>query len=333
VEQWLKSGGIQAKPASEPSVAKSASQPSVTALRLRPSQSALSERHRTYVGAAGISEESDERRRKKPSGLQAKLKVNPPGDIYEQEADRIAHSVLSKPAPSFVSEASPRIQRFADRASVRTNAAPASVSAALTGSGSPLNPALRQDMERRFGHDFSRVRVHTDTVAGQSADEVNALAYTVGRSIVFGAGRFAPETLEGRRLLAHELTHVVQQGPSASNSHPIAGRILHPSTGVLQRDRKDEGNDPWDNLDPSDRKEVEELYEALTRRHPFLREDLATTVTAITGGLMEDARTVRPDCPLELSILLSSALSARIEERPRDIDAFLAALEGVPMGS
>jgi hypothetical protein len=169
--------------------------------------------------------------------------------------------VLSKPEKLRASEASPRIQRFADHSSVGTNAAPASVSAALTGSGSPLNPALRQDMERRFGHDFSRVRVHTDTVAGHSADEVNALAYTVGPDIVFGAGRFAPETQEGRRLLAHELTHVVQQGPSASNSHPIDGRILHPSTGVLQRDRKDEGNDPWDNLDPSDRKEVEELYE------------------------------------------------------------------------
>ena len=261
VEQLLKSGVIQAKPASEPPVAKSVFQPSVTALQLRPSQSALLERQRTCGGAVGISEEFDKRGRKERSGPQAKLKVNTPGDIYEQEADRVAHSVLSKPAPSLVSEAAPRIQRFADRASVGTHAAPASVSAALAGSGSPLNPALRQDMERRFGHDFSRVRVHTDSVADQSADEVNALAYTVGRNIVFGAGRFAPETQEGRRLLAHELTHVVQQGSSASNSHPIAGRIHQPSTGVLQRDRKDEGKDPWDNLDPSDRQEVEELYE------------------------------------------------------------------------
>ena len=116
-------------------------------------------------------------------------------------------------------------------------------------------------MEQRFGHDFSRVRVHSDTVASQSADQMNALAYTVGRNIVFGAGRFAPETQEGRRLLAHELTHVVQQGAPATNSQPLAGRIHHVSAGVLQRDRKEEGRDPWDNLDPSDRMEVEELYE------------------------------------------------------------------------
>lgn len=62
-----------------------------------------------------------------------------------------------------------------------------------------------------MGQDFSRVRFHTDASAQQSADEVNARAYTVGHHIVFGAGRFAPETREGRRLLAHELTHVVQQ--------------------------------------------------------------------------------------------------------------------------
>ena len=66
-------------------------------------------------------------------------------------------------------------------------------------------------MEQRFGHDFSRVRVHSGAAAEQSARDVNANAYTVGHNIVFGAGRFAPGTHEGRRLIAHELTHVVQQ--------------------------------------------------------------------------------------------------------------------------
>jgi Domain of unknown function (DUF4157) len=66
-------------------------------------------------------------------------------------------------------------------------------------------------MEPRFGHDFSKVRVHTDAEAAESAQAVNALAYTVGRDVVFGAGQYAPQTSEGRRLLAHELTHVVQQ--------------------------------------------------------------------------------------------------------------------------
>jgi Domain of unknown function (DUF4157) len=256
VGQLLRSAVIQAKLASGPSVAK----PSVTASQLPPSQSEKLERKCACGGAAGMSGECDACRRKR-SDLQTKLKVSTPGDIHEHEAERVADSVLSKPVKPLLNRASAQIQRFADAASVGTKAVPASVSAALASSASPLNPVLRDDMERRFGHDFSRVRVHTDSVAGQSADDVNALAYTVGRNIVFGAGRFAPETQEGRRLLAHELTHVVQQGSAAPNSHSIAGRLHHLPAGILQRDRKEEGKDPWDNLDASDRKEVEELYE------------------------------------------------------------------------
>jgi hypothetical protein len=80
----------------------------------------------------------------------------------------------------------------------------------------PLTLALRQDMEQRFGHDFSRVQVHSGVAAEQSARDVNAYAYTVGHKIVFGAGRYAPATQEGRRLIAHELTHVVQQSAQGS---------------------------------------------------------------------------------------------------------------------
>jgi hypothetical protein len=72
-------------------------------------------------------------------------------------------------------------------------------------------------MESSFGADFSHVRVHRDERAAQSAEAVNALAYTVGRDVVFGAGQYAPETVKGRSLLAHELTHVVQQGDSTSS--------------------------------------------------------------------------------------------------------------------
>ena len=89
---------------------------------------------------------------------------------------------------------------------------PPIVHAVLRGSGQPLDGATRAFMEPRFGHDFSAVRVHTDAQAAQSAAAVNALAYTVGRAVVFGAGQFAPGTTAGRRLLAHELTHTVQQG-------------------------------------------------------------------------------------------------------------------------
>ena len=80
-------------------------------------------------------------------------------------------------------------------------------------------------MEPRFGHDFADVRVHTDGDAAQSACDVNANAYTVGHDIVFGANRFAPGTSYGRRLLAHELTHVVQSDAVASNPIPSSSSV------------------------------------------------------------------------------------------------------------
>ncbi len=88
---------------------------------------------------------------------------------------------------------------------------PLSVNQALRSPGQPLDSATLSFMDSRFGHDFSEVRVHSGGAAEQSAKEFNANAYTVGHDIVFGAGRFAPGTPDGRRLLAHELTHVVQQ--------------------------------------------------------------------------------------------------------------------------
>jgi Domain of unknown function (DUF4157) len=78
--------------------------------------------------------------------------------------------------------------------------------------GQPLDRETREFMEPRLGHDFSRVRVHTDTRAAESARAVDAAAYTVGREVVFGAGQYYPSSREGRRLLVHELAHVVQQG-------------------------------------------------------------------------------------------------------------------------
>lgn len=143
--------------------------------------------------------------------IQAKLIVNAPGDIYEQEADRIANQVIAAPANIGLSCRPPHIQRFSGQPTERAAIAPASVDSVLASPGRPLEPTFRQEMEGRFGHDFSRVRVHSDAAAVQSAREANAYAYTVGRDIVFGSGQFSPETHGGRRLIAHELAHVVQQ--------------------------------------------------------------------------------------------------------------------------
>jgi hypothetical protein len=117
------------------------------------------------------------------------------------------------------------------------SAVPPIVHEVLRSPGQPLEPATRAFMEPRFGHDFSNVRVHADAKAAESAWAVNAIAYTVGRDVAFGSGQYAPQTGAGRKLLAHELTHVVQQG---SDSAPeTAGDESHsvtvgPSQGALE---------------------------------------------------------------------------------------------------
>lgn len=159
--------------------------------------------------------------------IQTKLAINQPGDEYEQEADRIADQVMAAPAYHPVSNAPPRIQRFVGQPTGQVETAPASVDQVLASPGRPLEPELRQDMEQRFGYDFSPVRVHTGAVAEQSAQDISAYAYTAGHDIVFGASKFEGGTHEGRRLLAHELTHVVQQlgtgGVHIRKSHKKGG--------------------------------------------------------------------------------------------------------------
>jgi len=127
--------------------------------------------------------------------------------------------------------------------------APPIVHDVLRAPGQPLDANTRAFMEPRFGHDFSAVRTHTDTKAAGSARAVNALAYTVGRDVVFGAGQYAPQTSAGQRLLAHELTHVVQQradtttpasalmvgsasDPAEFEAHTVAGQAIGESAGA-----------------------------------------------------------------------------------------------------
>jgi len=116
--------------------------------------------------------------------------------------------------------AAPVLQRQA--ADVGPAVAPPIVHEVLGSPGRPLEPGVRGEMEARFGHDFSRVRVHADARAAASARAVDAAAYTVGRDVVFGAERYVPSTSAGAQLLAHELAHVVQQG----GRHGGAGAAL-----------------------------------------------------------------------------------------------------------
>jgi len=128
-----------------------------------------------------------------PVGLQAKGTTSAPGDVLEREADRIAEDVMGMPEASG--------EEISSMSSV-------------PGGGAPLPSSLRSYFEPRMGRSFADVRVHAEARASASAEAVRARAYTLGSDIVFGAGEFAPQQHGGRRLLAHELAHVMQQGAS-----------------------------------------------------------------------------------------------------------------------
>jgi hypothetical protein len=174
--------------------------------------------------------------------LQRKLEIGAHDDVYEQEADRVAERVLRMPEPRVQGKgkcrecaeeeggtssstirrvaASPRgVRRRATEADAPGDAPPV-VNDVISEAGRPLDPQTRSFMEPRFGHDFSHVRIHTGSRAAESARAVGAAAYTVGHHVVFNEGGYRPETDTGRRLIAHELTHVLQQGAGDSSILP-----------------------------------------------------------------------------------------------------------------
>lgn len=176
--------------------------------------------------------------------VQARLRVSEPGDEFEREADRVAAEVVRAPDPAATHSPvagkvqTPHVQRacthceeeeelrrkpaggvgietpqpspHARQGGDTTPATRAGISS-LAGGGQPLPESERAFFESRLGQDFSDVRLHTDSASAESARSVEALAYTAGSDVVFGAGQYRPHTDEGRQLLAHELVHVVQQ--------------------------------------------------------------------------------------------------------------------------
>jgi hypothetical protein len=157
-------------------------------------------------------------------GIQTKLKIGEPGDKYEQEADRIADEVMRMPEPSVQRQLEPEeeeeemVQRRAIANSIspisegsNESEIPSILHEVLRSPGSPLDSQTRLFMESRLGNDFRQVRVHKDSQAIASAQMLNAKAYTLGQNVVFGEGQYTPETLPGKRLLAHELAHTLQQ--------------------------------------------------------------------------------------------------------------------------
>jgi hypothetical protein len=157
------------------------------------------------------------------SPIQTKLAVSQPGDSYEQEADRVADQIMRSEVPeaagqSKVPAVGPVLQRQSTQG-LHSGVAPPIVTEVLRSAGQSLDGGTRSFFEPRLGVDLSGVRVHTDAKAAESARAVDALAYTVGQAVVFGREQYAPGTVAGRRLLAHELTHVLQQ------NHGNSGRL------------------------------------------------------------------------------------------------------------
>lgn len=179
-----------------------------------------------------------------PRSIQTKLKVGAPGDAYEREADRVAEAVTrggaAGPVSGAASGSNDGIQRMcsacagdqeedghvqakeeSSRSPTLTPATEARISG-LRGRGERLPGPVRAMFEPRFGRDFGDVNIHTGSAAAATARAIQAQAYTVGRDIVFDQGRFAPSTPEGQTLLAHELTHVVQQGAAGERVQRFA---------------------------------------------------------------------------------------------------------------
>lgn len=191
--------------------------------------------------------------------FQAKLTVNEPGDMYEQEADAMAdrvmrmtdgprnqdaffkpaHAILQRKCQHCEEEEKQGVQRKESSSeATEENTGLDSYVGQLGSSGQPMPDGSRRFFESRFGQDFSNVRLHTDGAAAKSAQSINALAYTTGNNIVFNAGQYSPGTESGQRLMAHELTHVVQQTGTVQRKQEISFELEPTATkGTTAREK------------------------------------------------------------------------------------------------
>jgi hypothetical protein len=263
----------------------------------------------------------------------ATLPLSRPGDRDEVEADRLADRVLAPGAAAIplafsLSTSAPRVRRCAKCAAAGVpctcgeeeqvrrkeassvggaQAVDATPVRAVAGrSGTPLDAPTRAFFEMRFGRDLGGVRVHADAAAAESARSVNALAYTLGSSVVFGAGQYAPESASGRRLLAHELAHVVQQqdgaaqavrrtpAPGAPASAPAPPSATAPTPAARPFGvRPPEGSDSGEMLryyDERDQLECRPVAQSQPPRCTFDPQQQAMITGLTTGALAWAAR-------------------------------------------
>ncbi|GAB4211024.1 MAG: hypothetical protein OHK0022_45080 [Roseiflexaceae bacterium] len=210
--------------------------------------------------------------------VQASLRISAPDDAFEQEADQMASAVMDMSSDAGDAPASPglRVQRAAsagDGAGLSTSPAVDASIAQMQGGGQPLPASERSFFENRFGHDFSQIRIHADSHAADTAKSLNARAFTVGTDIAFDAGEYQPGTSSGRHLLAHELTHTIQQTGGVATKR------------VQRKERDDEAD------------EAETAPEA--EEAPTTEQSPADLVAVAQQKLTEDEVNAQPVAPVE----------------------------------
>jgi outer membrane protein OmpA-like peptidoglycan-associated protein len=197
--------------------------------------------------------------------IQPKLKIGAANDKYEREADRVADLVMRMPEGKAAASGSSVSsmpsgntvqcscagcqQKLEEINTLQAKVSPGHTPAvtpnvasgiqSLNGRGQPLPASSRGYFEPRFGHDFSRVRIHVDKRAAGMADSIGAKAFTLGQDVVFGEGRYQPDSREGRRLIAHELAHTIQQGKVSENT-PDAICLSSVDGDRIQKDDDDD---------------------------------------------------------------------------------------------
>lgn len=183
------------------------------------------------------------------STRQGKTIIGQPGDKYEQEAERIADQIMRMPQRVVREETNQHmVSKDAYVQPQKTDGDSKQIDMSetkLNHGGHRLSESTRTYFESRMRHDFSAVRIHTGSAVSDAAQSINARAFTVGEHIAFNQGQYSPESSRGKRLLAHELTHVIQQDGRA---------------GFLQRDLfiagPEDSSDPMATLDPDERNDM-----------------------------------------------------------------------------
>jgi hypothetical protein len=203
----------------------------------QPDSSPLAIESRAKPKFRGLSHELASSPTARQPVVQAKLTIGQPDDHYEREADRIASDVVTKINAPTVANAersaitgneAPQPSLIQRRSAIAIgNATPdleSSIQSAR-GSGNPLSETIRKPMEQAFGADFSGVKVHTDSQSDQLNQSIQAKAFTTGQDVFFRQGAYEPSSRGGQELIAHELTHVVQQNGGAMKEFNVCSDL------------------------------------------------------------------------------------------------------------